>query len=86
MVQLAHGMVPFDRGLSDCLERGFAVVERTLNSRLEDGHLVFELLMDNGILEMRDTGEVFFPMPSFHGCMMSFAPPSRRRPRVLGRS
>ena len=31
-------------------------------------------------LALRDNGEVFFPLPSFHGCMMSFAPPSRRGP------
>lgn len=43
-----------------------------MNSRLEDGHVVVETLMDKGILEMRDNCEVFFPMPSFHGYMMSF--------------
>ena len=78
VVQLAHGMVPSDCGPAIAWNEAVAVVERTLNSRLEDGHLVVELLMDKGILEMRDNGEVFFPMPSFHGYMMSFAPPSRR--------
>ena len=78
VVQLAHGMAPSDDGPALAWNEAVAVVERTLNSRLEDGRLVVELLVDKGILQLRDNGEVFFPMPSFHGHMVSFAPPSRR--------
>lgn len=78
VVQLAHGMAPADGGPAMAWNEAAAVVERTLNSRLEDGHQVVELLLDKGILALRDNGEVFFPVPSFHGYMMCFAPPSRR--------
>ena len=78
VVQLAHSMAATDRDPAMAWNEAVAVAERTLNSRLEDGHLVVELLTDKGILEMRDNGDVFFPMPSFHGHMMSFAPPAKR--------
>lgn len=81
VVQLAHGMAPSDDGPAMAWDEAATVVERTLNSRLEDGHLVVELLLDKGILQLRDSGEVFFPMPSFHGHMVSFAPPTSRGPR-----
>ena len=77
-VQLAHSMAPTDNGPAMAWNEAVAVAERTLGSRLEDGHLVVELLTDKGILEMRDNGDVFFPMPSFHDHMMSFAPPAKR--------
>ena len=73
-VRLAHSMAASKHGAAIAWNEAVAVAERTLNSRLEDGHMVVEMLMDKGILEMRDNSEVFFPMPSFHGYMMSFPP------------
>lgn len=78
VVQLAHSMAPTDNGPMMAWNEAVAVAERTLCSRLEDGHLVVELLTDRGILKMRDSGEVSFPMRSFHDHMKSFAPPAKR--------
>lgn len=72
LVQLAHGMAPSDGGPAIGWNEAVRVVERTLSSRLEDGHLVVDMLLDKGILQLRDNGEVFFPMPSFprpHGVL-----------------
>ena len=74
VVRLAHSMAASKHGAAIAWNEAVAVAERTLNSRLEDGRMVVEMLMDKGILEMRDNSEVFFPMPSFHGYMMSFPP------------
>ena len=73
VVRLAHSMATSKHGPAIAWHEAVTVAERTLNSRLEDGHVVVETLMDKGILEMRDNSEVFFPMPSFHGYMVSFA-------------
>ncbi len=78
VVQLAHSMAPSDHGPAMAWNEAVAIAKCTLRSRLEDCHLVLELLTDKGILEMRDNGDVFFPMPSFHSYMKSFAPPSKR--------
>lgn len=71
-VRLAHSMAASKHGPAIAWHEAVTVAERTLNSRLEDEHVVVEMLMDKGILEMRDNSEVFFPMPSFHGYVMSF--------------
>ena len=78
VVQLAHGMSPADHGPAIVWNEAVALVERTLNGRLEDGHRVVELLLDKGILTMRDNSDLYFPMPSFHGYMASFPAPSSR--------
>ena len=75
VVRLAHGMATSEHGHAMAWNDAVAVAERTLNSRLEDGHVVVEMLMDKGILNMRDNHEVFFPMPSFHSYMTSFPAP-----------
>ena len=75
VVQLAHGMATSEHGHAMAWNDAAAVAERTLNSRLEDGHVVVEMLMDKGILNMRDNSEVFFPTPSFHSYMTSFPAP-----------
>lgn len=75
VVQLAHSIAASGDGLAIAWNDAVAAAERTLNSRLEDGHVVVEMLIDKGILDMRDNSQVFFPMPSFHGHMASFPAP-----------